>query len=175
MAKKDEDKDKKSGGLLNDLAMGLGLKDRDESYYRRTAQTIQDNRGGNSGMNYYNKMLDRGLPQRGGLLSFMGGGNDQGGNAGGNNILPRMFGYRDRADMTDGGGAYASGGLYQGGGAYSALANLGAALSGEDLGERQTYADQAIDAQYGQGFAAMLKQNSPQDYMRFFQQVQGNM
>ena len=89
--------------------------------------------------------------------------------------MPRMFGYRDRADMTDGGGRYASGGLYEGAGGYSMLANLGAALTGQDLGERQTYADQAIDAEYGQGFSAMLKQTSPQDYMRFLRQVQGNM
>jgi hypothetical protein len=169
-----DDKKKKSGGLLNDLAMGLGLKDRDESYYHRTAKTIQRNQGGNSGMNYYNKMLDRGLPQRGGLFAFMSGGN-QSNNTGGNNVIPRMFGYRDTTDMFDRGGRYASGGLYQDGGGYSVLANIGAALSGQDMGERQTYADQAIDAQYGQGFSAMLKQNSPQDYMRFLQQVQGNM
>ena len=171
----DKDEKKKSGGLLNDLAMGLGLKDRDDSYYARTAQTIQRNQGAPAAMRYFDNMHSKGFPQRGGLLSFMGGGNNQSNNTGGNNILPRMFGYRDRADMTDGGGAYASGGLYQGAGAYSALANLGAALTGQDLGDRQTYADQAIDAEYGQGFSAMLKQTSPQDYMRFLQQVQGNM
>jgi len=162
-------------GILDDLSMGLGLKDRDEDYYERTAKTLGRTQGADREAQYRQSNVFQNQPQRAGLLSFMGGGNNQGGNAGGNNILPRMFGYRDRADMTDGGGRYASGGLYQGGGAYSALANLGAALSGEDLGQRQTYADQAIDAQYGQGFAAMLKQNSPQDYMRFFQQVQGNM
>ena len=172
---KDKDKDKKSGGLLNDLAMGLGLKDRDASYYERTAQTLGRTQGAGREAQYRQSNAFQNQPQRAGLLSFMGGGNDQGGNAGGNNILPRMFGYRDRADMTDGGGAYASGGLYQGGGAYSALANLGAAVTGQDLGDRQTYADQAIDAEYGQGFSAMLKQTRPQDYMRFLQQVQGNM
>jgi len=52
MPNKDKDKDKKSGGLLNDLAMGLGLKDRDESYYRRKTQTIHNNQGGNRGINY---------------------------------------------------------------------------------------------------------------------------
>ena len=160
-------------GILEDLSMGLGFKDRDEDYYNRTADTIANNQGEAAG-DRYRASAGFGKP-RAGLFAFMRGDNNQGNNSAGNNIIPRMFGYRDRADMTDGGGRYASGGLYQGGGAYSALANLGAALSGEDLGQRQTYADQAIDAQYGQGFAAMLKQNSPQDYMRFFQQVQGNM
>ena len=169
----DKDEKKKSGGLLNDLAMGLGLKERDASYYNRTAQTIGRTQGADAQQRYM-RSSGYGKPQAG-LLSFMGGGNNQSNNTGGNNILPRMFGYRDRADMTDGGGRYASGGLYQGAGAYSALANLGAALTGQDLGDRQTYADQAIDAEYGQGFSAMLKQTSPQDYMRFLQQVQGNM
>ena len=167
-----EDK-KKKGGLLNDLAMGLGLKERDASYYNRTAQTIGRTQGADAQQRYM-RSSGYGKPQAG-LLSFMGGGNNQSNNTGGNNILPRMFGYRDRADMTDGGGRYASGGLYEGAGGYSMLANLGAALTGQDLGERQTYADQAIDAEYGQGFSAMLKQTSPQDYMRFLQQVQGNM
>ena len=169
----DKDEKKKSGGLLNDLAMGLGLKERDASYYNRTAQTIGRTQGADAQQRYM-RSSGYGKPQAG-LLSFMGGGNNQSNNTGGNNILPRMFGYRDRADMTDGGGRYASGGLYEGAGGYSMLANLGAALTGQDLGERQTYADQAIDAEYGQGFSTMLKQTSPQDYMRFLQQVQGNM
>ena len=162
-------------GILDDLSMGLGLKDRDDDYYERTAQTLGRTQGAGREATYRQSRAFKGKPKRAGLLSFMGGGDNQGNNTGGNNILPRMFGYRDRADMTDGGGAYASGGLYQGAGAYSALANLGAALTGQDLGDRQTYADQAIDAEYGQGFSAMLKQTSPQDYMRFLRQVQGNM
>ena len=99
----------------------------------------------------------------------------EGDNAGGNNILPRMFGYRDRADMTDGGGAYASGGLYQGGGAYSTLANLGAALSGEDLGQRQTYVDQYIDQQKGAGFAEQMKIGYPQYYQQLVADAMRNM
>ena len=170
----DKDKDKKSGGLLNDLAMGLGLKDRDESYYRRTAQTIQNNQGGNSGMNYYNKMLDRGLPQRGGLFSFMAGGN-QGNNSGGNNVIPRMFGYRDTTDMFDRGGRYASGGLYQDGGGYSVLANIGAALSGQDMGERQLYVDQYIDQQKGAGFAERMKTDYPDYYQQLVVNAMRNM
>jgi hypothetical protein len=151
----DKDKKKKSGGLLNDLAMGLGLKDRDESYYQRTAQTIQNNQGGNSETNYYNKMLDRGLPQRGGLFSFLGGGNNQGSNNQGGglgNKFANVFGYRDMTDMGDGGGRYASGGYHQGGGAYSGLANLGAVLSG---GEQDAFSfapevDQLINKTYGE-------------------------
>lgn len=162
-------------GILDDLSMGLGLKDRDDDYYERTAQTLGRTQGAGREATYRQSRAFKGKPKRAGLLSFMGGGNNQSNNTGGSNILPRMFGYRDRADMTDGGGKYASGGLYQGAGGYSMLANLGAALTGQDLGERQTYADQAIDAEYGQGFSAMLKQTSPQDYMRFLQQVQGNM
>lgn len=169
----DKDKKKKSGGLLNDLAMGLGLKDRDESYYRRTAQTIQNNQGGNSGMNYYNKMLDRGLPQRGGLLSFMGGGNNQGGGIG--NRVANVFGYRDMTDMGDGGGRYASGGYYQGGGAYSGLANLGAVLSGQDMGERQLYVDQYIDQEKGAGFAEKMKTAYPEYYQQLVVNAMRNM
>ena len=170
----DKDKDKKSGGLLNDLAMGLGLKDRDESYYNRTAKTIQRNQGGNSGMNYYNKMLDRGLPQRGGLFAFMGGGN-QSNNSGGNNVIPRMFGYRDTTDMFDRGGRYASGGLYQDGGGYSVLANIGAALSGQDMGERQLYVDQYIDQQKGAGFAEQMKTAYPEYYQQLVVNAMRNM
>jgi hypothetical protein len=175
MPNKDKDKDKKSGGLLNDLAMGLGLKDRDASYYNRTAQTLGRTQGAGREAQYRQSNVFQNQPQRAGLLSFMGGGNDQGGNAGGNNILPRMFGYRDRADMTDGGGAYASGGLYQGGGAYSALANLGAALSGEDLGQRQTYVDQYIDQQKGAGFAEQMKIGYPQYYQQLVADAMRNM
>ena len=173
MPNKDKDKDKKSGGLLNDVAMGLGLKDRDASYYNRTAKTIGRTQGADAQQRYM-RSSGYGRPQAG-LLSFMGGGNDQGGSAGGNNILPRMFGYRDRADMSDGGGAYASGGLYQGGGAYSALANLGAALSGEDLGQRQTYVDQYIDQQKGAGFAEQMKIGYPQYYQQLVADAMRNM
>ena len=168
-----EDK-KKKGGLLNDLAMGLGLKERDASYYNRTAQTIGRTQGEDAQQRYM-RSSGYGRPQRAGLLSFMGGGNNQSNNTGGNNILPRMFGYRDRADMTDGGGRYASGGLYQGAGAYSMLANLGAALTGQDLGERQTYVDQYIDQQNGAGFAEQMKVGYPQYYQQLVVDAMRNM
>ena len=95
-------------GILDDLSMGLGLKDRDDDYYERTAQTLGRTQGAGREANYRQSRAFKGKPKRAGLLSFMGGGDNQGNNTGGNNILPRMFGYRDRADMTDGGGAYAS-------------------------------------------------------------------
>jgi hypothetical protein len=162
-------------GILDDLAKGLGFKDRDEDYYERTAKTLGRTQGAGREAQYRQSNVFQNQPQRGGLFAFMGGGNNQGGNAGGNNILPRMFGYRDRADMTDGGGAYASGGLYQGGGAYSALANLGAALTGQDLGERQTYVDQYIDQQKGAGFAEQMKINYPQYYQQLVVDAMRNM
>ena len=165
---------KKKGGLLNDLAMGLGLKERDASYYNRTAQTIGKTQGADAQQRYM-RSSGYGRPQRAGLLSFMGGGNNESNNTGGNNILPRMFGYRDRADMTDGGGRYASGGPYQGAGAYSMLANLGAALTGQDLGERQTYVDQYIDQQNGAGFAEQMKVGYPQYYQQLVVDAMRNM
>ena len=161
----DKDKKKKSGGLLNDLAMGLGLKDRDDSYYARTAQTIQRNQGAPAAMRYYDGMHNKGFPTRGGLFAFLG---DK--TAGGS--LPRMMGYRDVADMTDGGGKFASGGYHQGGGLYSGMANIGKFLAG-DVGVSQSYADQDIDAMYGQGFAQQLRERDPQSYMRYLLMSQG--
>ena len=154
----------------DDLAMGLGLKERDQDYYDRTAANISRQRGKDAGQRYLQQVAAKGTPAQGGLLSFMAGGKDKG-----SNIIPQMFGYRDFTDMTDRGGPQASGGQFQGGGGYSLLANLGAMLSGQDMGERKTYDDQAIDQQYGEGFAANLKQNSPMDYMRFLKMVQGGM
>ena len=66
----DKDEKKKSGGLLNDLAMGLGLKERDASYYNRTAQTIGRTQGADAQQRYM-RSSGYGKPQAG-LLSFMG-------------------------------------------------------------------------------------------------------
>jgi len=162
-------------GILDDLSMGFGLKDRDEDYYERTAKTIGRTQGADREAQYRQSNVFQNQPQRAGLLSFMGGGNNQDRNAGGNNIIPRMFGYRDRADMTDGGGRYASGGLYQGGGAYSGLANIVAALSGQDLGERQTYVDQYIDQEKGAGFAERMKTDHPEYYRQLVVNAMRNM
>jgi hypothetical protein len=168
----DKDKKKKSGGLLNDLAMGLGLKDRDESYYERTAQTLGRTQGAGREAQYRQSNVFQSQPQRAGLLSFMGGGNNQGG---GNNIIPRMFGYRDTTDMFDRGGRYASGGMYQDGGGYSMLANIGAALTGQDMGERQLYVDQYIDQEKGAGFAEKMKTAYPEYYQQLVVNAMRNM
>jgi hypothetical protein len=148
-----DDKKKKSGGLLNDLAMGLGLKDRDASYYNRTAKTIGRTQGADAQQRYM-RSSGYGRPQAG-LFSFLGGGNNQGSNNQGGglgNKFANVFGYRDMTDMGDGGGRYASGGYHQGGGAYSGLANLGAVLSG---GEQDAFSfapevDQLINKTYGE-------------------------
>lgn len=172
-----DDKKKKSGGLLNDLAMGLGLKDRDASYYNRTAKTIGRTQGADAQQRYM-RSSGYGRPQAG-LFSFLRGDNNQGGGMGnsfgGNNVIPRMFGYRDTTDMFDRGGRYASGGLYQDGGGYSVLANIGAALSGQDMGERQLYVDQYIDQQKGAGFAERMKTDYPDYYQQLVVNAMRNM
>lgn len=167
-----EDK-KKKGGLLNDLAMGLGLKERDASYYNRTAQTIGRTQGADAQQRYM-RSSGYGRPQAG-LFSFLSGGNNQNSSTGGNNTIPRMFGYRDTTDMFDRGGKYASGGMYQDGGGYSMLANIGAALTGQDLGERQLYVDQYIDQQQGAGFADKMKTNYPEYYQQLVINAMRNM
>ncbi len=142
-------------GLLDDISMGLGLKDRDDDYYERTAQTIgRTQRAGNEARYRSRTGLDRGqtvgssgMPSRGGLLSFLGAGSGGGSgsapsanqSASDRSFLAQLFGYRDTADMFDRGGPYASGGMYQGAGTYSLLANLGHALSGQEFGERTPY------------------------------------
>ena len=172
-----DDKKKKSGGLLNDLAMGLGFKDRDASYYNRTAKTIGRTQGADAQQRYM-RSSGYGRPQAG-LFSFLRGDSNQGGGmgniSGGNNVIPRMFGYRDATDMFDRGGKYASGGLYQDGGGYSVLANIGAALSGQDMGERQLYVDQYIDQQKGAGFAERMKTDYPDYYQQLVVNAMRNM
>jgi hypothetical protein len=134
-------------GILDDLSMGLGFKDRDEDYYKRTAKTISDNQGAAAGDRYRASSV-YGKP-RAGLFAFMRGDNNQGGGFG--NRVANVFGYRDMTDMGDGGGRYASGGMYRGG-MYSGLANLAAAMSGEDLGDFSfaPEVDQLINETYGE-------------------------
>ena len=160
-------------GILDDLSMGLGLKERDESYYNRTAQTIGRTQGADAQQRYM-RSSGYGKP-RAGLFSFLSGGNNQNSSTGGNNIIPRMFGYRDTTDMFDRGGKYASGGMYQDGGGYSMLANIGAALTGQDLGERQLYVDQYIDQQKGAGFADKMKTEYPDYYQQLVFNAMRNM
>jgi len=104
MAKKDEDEKKGIvSGILNDLAMGFGLKERDQDYYDRTAQTIRNNRGQSAGDRYAARMQSQNYPAYGGPLAFIGSG------AG-----PR--------DFFDGGGLGRSGDRFVGG-PMSMLAN----------------------------------------------------
>jgi hypothetical protein len=108
-------------GLLDDLAMGLGLKDRDDDYYERTARTIGRTQG-DAREAQYRRSSGFGESGRQGLLS--GGG---------------MGGYRDINDMFDGGGPMARGGRFEGGGLISFLANLLNAAAGRDMGEKVGY------------------------------------
>jgi hypothetical protein len=104
MAKEDE-KEKKGivSGILNDLAMGFGLKERDQDYYERTARTIGRDQGQSAGDRYLARMQSQNYPSYGGPLAFIGSG------AG-----PR--------DFFDGGGLGRSGDRFVGGG-MSMLAN----------------------------------------------------
>jgi len=128
-------------GILDDLSMGLGLKDRDDDYYERTAQTIGRTQGADREATYRQSRAFRGKPKRAGLLSGFGGGSDgsPSDREQSRGLLPTLLGYRDMQDMFDRGGPYASGGMYQGAGGYSMLANLAHALSGQEFGERTPY------------------------------------
>ena len=123
MAKKKE-KEKKGivSGILNDLAMGFGLKERDQDYYERTARTIGRNQGsGQAAGRYYDRMAAQGFPAYGGPLAFIGSG------AG-----PR--------DFFDGGGLGRSGDRFVGG-PMSMLAN---ALGIRPMGYQQRAIDAAV-------------------------------
>ena len=158
-------------GILDDLSMGLGLKDRDEDYYERTAKTLGRTQGAGREAAYRQSNVFQNQPQRAGLLSFMGGGNNQGGGMG--NRVANVFGYRDMTDMGDGGGRYASGGYYRGGGMYSGLANLGAALSGEELGDFSfaPEVDAMIEEMQGVGSAKYLREKEPEMYRMLGQNI----
>ena len=123
MAEKKE-KEKKGivSGILNDLAMGFGLKERDQDYYERTARTIGRNQGsGQAAGRYYDRMAAQGFPAYGGPLAFIGSG------AG-----PR--------DFFDGGGLGRSGDRFVGG-PMSMLAN---ALGIRPMGYQQRAIDAAV-------------------------------
>lgn len=128
-------------GILDDLSMGLGLKDRDDDYYERTAQTLGRTQGAGREATYRQSRAFKGKPKRAGLLSGFGGGSDSSPSdrEQSRGLLPTLLGYRDMQDMFDRGGRYASGGMYQGAGGYSMLANLAHALSGQEFGERKPY------------------------------------
>lgn len=105
-------------GFLNDLAMGLGLKERDDSYYERTANTIERNQGADAGDRYRASGAYTDRPAYGGPLSLFGSPADDRGNS---TFLG--FGYYDdddnwvrpSIDMKDGGGRGTSGPYFKGG------------------------------------------------------------
>jgi hypothetical protein len=123
MAEKDEEEKKGVvSGILNDLAMGFGLKERDQDYYERTARTIGRNEGsGQAAGRYYDRMAAQGFPSYGGPLAFIGSG------AG-----PR--------DFFDGGGLGQSGDRFVGG-PMSMLAN---ALGIRPMGYQQRAINAAV-------------------------------
>lgn len=105
----DKDEKKKKGvvsGILNDLAMGFGLKERDQSYYDRTAQTIRNNQGQAAGDRYAASMQSQNYPAYGGPIGFLSGGR----------------GIQGPRDFFDGGGLGQSGDRFRGS-PYSLLAN----------------------------------------------------
>ena len=111
-------------GILNDLAMGLGLRERDQSYYDRTAQTIRNNQGQAAGDRYAARMQSQGFPAYGGPIGFLSGGR----------------GIQGPRDFFDGGGLGRSGDRFVGG-PYSMLAN---ALGIRPMGYQQRAIDAAV-------------------------------
>ena len=82
--------------IARDIGMGLGMKDRDADYYRRTANTIARTQGADAANRYIKQMTAKGgdaaagvknadvsgsvdYGQRTGMLNVGGGGNDGGG------------------------------------------------------------------------------------------------
>ena len=165
-------------GLLDDLSMGLGLKERDDDYYERTARTLGRTQGADREATYRQSRAFKGKPKRAGLLSFMGGGSGGGSSSRSDRepsrgFLPTLLGYRDTRDMFDRGGRYASGGAYQGAGGYSMLGNIGHALTGGDFDDLQ-YApevDAIIDKAKGEGAAARLRADDPDMYRMLGQSI----
>lgn len=162
-------------GLLDDLSMGLGLKERDDDYYERTARTLGRTQGADREAQYRRSNVFQNKPQRGGLFSFMGGGSDGGSSSGGQSrgVLPTLFGYRDTADMFDRGGPYASGGRFRGAGTYSMLGNIGHALSGGDFDDFQfaSEVDAMIEEMQGPGSAKYLREKEPEMYKKLGQNI----
>lgn len=105
MANEEEEKKKPNivSGILNDLAMGFGLKERDQDYYERTAATIAGNQGQSAGNQYLANMQSQNYPAYGGPLAFIGSG----------------AGF---SDFFDGGGLGQSGDRFRGS-PYSLIAN----------------------------------------------------
>ena len=126
-------------GFFGDLAMGLGLKDRDASYYDRTAATIGRTQGADREAQYRQSRAYTEQPTRGGPVAMIGSaidrrreGQSQGGWGYGEGDA-RVSALRD---MLDGGGRGRAGQRFEGG----LLADLANALGIRPLGYEERLA-----------------------------------
>lgn len=126
-------------GFFGDLAMGLGLKDRDASYYDRTAKTIGRNDGAAAEARYRQGRAYTEQPTRGGPVAMIGSaidrrreGQSQGGWGYGEGDS-RVSALRD---MLDGGGRGRAGQRFEGG----LLADLANALGIRPMGYEERLA-----------------------------------
>lgn len=140
------------GNPVDDIAMGFGMKDRDKSYYDRTANTIRRNQGEDAYNRYLQSYQYQNLVPRAGftdtLLAGLG--------------VPKMLGYKDEGDWYDGGGKYASGPRSS----FGLIGGLLNALTGNSAKEKSYYdeVNQMIDSMQGSGAAAHLMANEPEVY-----------
>ena len=150
-------------GFFGDLAMGLGLKDRDASYYDRTAKTIGRNDGAAAEARYRQGRAYTEQPARGGPVAMIGSaidrrreGQSQGGWGYGEGDA-RVSALRD---MLDGGGRGRAGQQFEGG----LLADLANALGLRPLGyeERLAAAQQQPSQKRAAALAAPDKSIRPQ-------------
>jgi hypothetical protein len=119
-------------GLFNDLAMGLGLKDRDASYYDRTAATLGRTQGAEREARYRQSRAYTEQPTRGGPAVMVGSildrrQGDQRGGWGYGEGDQRVSALRD---MLNGGGRGSAGQSFEGGGVLSAIGNAAMRPSG---------------------------------------------
>ena len=67
----DNDSTRGIGGLFEDVAMGVGYKDADQSYYERTLDTIRKTQGYNAADRYFKSMLNNKDPMVKGFFEGM--------------------------------------------------------------------------------------------------------
>ena len=133
-------------GFFGDLAMGLGLKDRDADYYERTAKTLGRTQGADREALYRQSSTFAEQPARGGPVAMLGAGrgrrqwlSEEG--------VPEdtgKWGYTDASgervsalrDMLDGGGRGRAGQRFEGG----LLADLANALGFRPMGYEERLA-----------------------------------
>ena len=142
------------GNPASDVAMGLGYKDRDASYYNRTANTIRRTQGEDAYQNYLNSYQYQNQTPRAGIFdTFLAGLG-----------VPKMMGYKDEGDWYDGGGRYASGPRSS----FGIVGGLLNAFTGNAAKERSYYdeVNQMIDSAQGAGAAKYLMENEPSVYQQ---------